>query len=136
MMKREPVVQEKLARDKPGFDGFAETDVVRDQQIDARQPQGFAQGQQLVGIKPDAGPERGLQQIAVGRGGGLQRIARRYAARTSGLSGAPRPTWDQVSSWIIRVPISRAALVTVDLRLFFSRIQRASGQAARCCHCD
>jgi hypothetical protein len=63
--------QEKLARDKPGFDGFAETDVVRDQQIDARQPQGFAQGQQLVGIKPDAGPERGLQQIAVGRGGGL-----------------------------------------------------------------
>ena len=36
----------------------------------------------------------------------FQRVARRYAARTSGLSGAPRPTWDQVSSWMIRGPIS------------------------------
>ena len=62
--------QQQLADDEPGLDGLAETDVVGDQQIDARQPQRLAQRQELVGVEPDAGPERRLQQIAVGGGGG------------------------------------------------------------------
>ena len=56
--------------DEPGLDGLAEADVVGDQQIDARQPQGLAQGKELIGVEPDAGAERRLQQIAVGGGGG------------------------------------------------------------------
>ena len=52
--------QQKLARDEPGFDRLAETDVVSDQEVDPRQPQGLAQRQQLVGIEPDTGAERRL----------------------------------------------------------------------------
>jgi hypothetical protein len=49
-------------------------------------------------IEPDAG----APAVVADR----QRIARRYAAGTSGLSGAPRPTCDQVSSWMTLAPIS------------------------------
>ena len=54
--------------DQPGLDRLAEADVVGDQQVDARKPQRLAQRQQLVGVEPDAGAERRLQQIAVGGG--------------------------------------------------------------------
>ena len=60
--------QQQLARDQPGFDRLAETDVVGDQEVDPRKSQGLAQRQQLVGVEPDAGAERRLQQIAVGGG--------------------------------------------------------------------
>src|SRR5205823_6246141 len=57
--------QEKLARDQAGFDGFDETDVVRDEQIDARQPQGFPQWFQLVGVKTDARSKGRLEQTRI-----------------------------------------------------------------------
>ena len=62
--------QQQLARDQARLDRLAEADVVGDQQVDARQPQRLAQRQQLVGVEPDAGTERGLQKIAVGSRGG------------------------------------------------------------------
>ena len=67
-MKIDAPPQQELARDQPGLDGLAETDVVGDQEVDARQAQRLAQRQQLVGIEPDAGAERRLQQVAVGGG--------------------------------------------------------------------
>jgi hypothetical protein len=51
--------QQKLARDQPGFHGLAETNVVRDQKIDARK-QRLAKRQELVGVEPDAGPGTAL----------------------------------------------------------------------------
>src|SRR3989442_13140657 len=46
--------QEKLASNQAGFDGFAETNVVCDEQIDARQPQRFPKRFQQVGVKTHA----------------------------------------------------------------------------------
>ena len=60
--------QQQLARDEAGLDRLAEADVVGDQEVDARKPQRLAQRQELVGVKPDAGTERRLQQVAVGGG--------------------------------------------------------------------
>jgi hypothetical protein len=53
--------QQKLAKDEPGLHGLAEADVVRDQQIDARKPQGLTQREELVRVEPDAGAKRRLQ---------------------------------------------------------------------------
>ncbi len=58
--------QQQLARDEASLDRLAQTDVVGDQQIHPRQPQRLSQRQQLIGIEPNAGAERRLQQIPVG----------------------------------------------------------------------
>ena len=63
--------QEQLAGDQAGLDGLAEAGVVGDEEIDARQPQGLAQRLHLVGVDRDAGAERGLKQVGVGRGGAV-----------------------------------------------------------------
>ena len=62
--------QEQLSNDQPGFHGLAEADIVCDQQIDARQLQRLGQGKKLVGVQPDARPERRLKQLPIRRGGG------------------------------------------------------------------
>jgi hypothetical protein len=59
--------EQELARDKPGLDGLTEPDVIRNEKVHPRQPQRLAQWKKLIGIKPDTGAERGLQEIAVGR---------------------------------------------------------------------
>ena len=63
--------QQQLAQDEAGLHGLAEPHIVGDQHIDARQPQGLAQGQELVGIEADASAEGGLEEVAVGGGGGI-----------------------------------------------------------------
>jgi hypothetical protein len=57
--------QQQVARDETGLNGFAETYVVRDQEVDTGKPQSFAERQKLVCIEPDARLKRRLQQIAV-----------------------------------------------------------------------
>jgi hypothetical protein len=67
----DPPPQQELAQDETGLYGLAETHVVGDQHIDARQAQRLAQRQKLVGIEPYAGAEGGLEQVAIGSGGGI-----------------------------------------------------------------
>ena len=60
------LAEEQLAGDQPGLDGLAQADVVGDEQVDPRQQQGLAQRLKLVGVEPDAGAERRLEQPGVG----------------------------------------------------------------------
>ena len=53
---------------RPGLDRFAEADVVGDEQVYARQPQGLAERLELVGVDADAGAERRLEKWRIGRG--------------------------------------------------------------------
>jgi len=46
----DPAAQQQLAQDQPGLDRLAQPHIVGDQQVDARQPQRLAQGEQLIGI--------------------------------------------------------------------------------------
>ena len=62
--------QQHLSNDQAGFDGLAEADVVGNQQIDARQIERLRQRKKLVGIQPDAGAKRRLEQLPIRRGGG------------------------------------------------------------------
>ena len=50
--------QQKLAQDQARFDGLAESNVVGDQEIDARQLQRLDEWQELIGIEADAGAKR------------------------------------------------------------------------------
>ena len=47
---------------------FAQPGIVGDEEIHARQPERLPQRLHLVGVDPDPGPERGLEEIRVGRG--------------------------------------------------------------------
>ena len=58
--------QQQLAGDQPRLDGLAEPGVVGDEQVDPRQPQRLAQRLHLVGVDPDAGAERRLEEVGVG----------------------------------------------------------------------
>ena len=60
--------QQQLARDEAGLDGLAEAGVVGDEEIHARQSEGLAQGLHLVGVDPDAGAKRRLEEVGVGGG--------------------------------------------------------------------
>jgi len=60
--------QQQLAGDEARFDGFAQADIVGDEQIDALQQQGFAQRFQLVGVQADASAEWRLKQVGIGGG--------------------------------------------------------------------
>ena len=63
--------QEQLAGDQARLDGLAEAGIVRDEEVDARQPQRLAQRLHLVGVNRDAGAERRLEQVGVRRGGAM-----------------------------------------------------------------
>jgi hypothetical protein len=62
------LAHEELAEDEPRLDGFAEPDIVRDEEVHARQGQGLAQGFELVGVDADARAEGALEEAR--RGGG------------------------------------------------------------------
>jgi hypothetical protein len=79
---------------------------------------------QLVGIEPDAGAEGRLQRIASAAVAERQRKAFTYAASTTGLSGAPRPTCDHASSSSTGADFS----VPEDLDLLALRIIGDAGQ--------
>ena len=64
----DPPAQQQLARDQAGLDRLAETDVVGDEEIDARQPERLSQRLELVGIDADAGSKRRLKELRIGRG--------------------------------------------------------------------
>jgi len=55
-----PPAQEQLARDKPRLYRFSEPYIIRNQEIYPGETQLFAEGQQLIGIQPNAGPKRRL----------------------------------------------------------------------------
>ena len=60
--------EEEFLGDEAGLDGLAEAGVVGDEQVDAGEAEGLPQGLHLVGVEPDAGAERRLEEIAVGGG--------------------------------------------------------------------
>ena len=62
--------QKQFARDEAGLDGLAEADVVGDQEVHARETEGLAKGEKLIGVQADAGAERRLKKVAIGGGGG------------------------------------------------------------------
>ena len=58
--------QEQLGEDQPGFDGLAQTDVVGQQQADARHAERLQQGDELVVLDADAAVERTRHRLAAG----------------------------------------------------------------------
>ena len=76
------LAQQQLAGDQPGLDGLAQADVVGDEQVHARQPQRLAQRLQLVGVDPDAGAERRLEEARVGRGDAVPAKGMEEGSRT------------------------------------------------------
>lgn len=66
----DPAAQQQLAQHQSRLHRLAQPHVVGDQQVHAREAQGLAQRQQLIGVEADAGAERRLEQIPLRRGGG------------------------------------------------------------------
>jgi len=64
------VAQQEFLRDQAGFDGLAQADVVCEQQVDAGCLDRSVDRFELVVLDRDAGPERGLEGLDVGRGDG------------------------------------------------------------------
>ena len=62
------LAQDQLAGDEPRFYRFSEAGVIGDEQVHPRQAEGAAKRLQLVGVEPDARPERGLEEARVGGG--------------------------------------------------------------------
>jgi hypothetical protein len=60
--------QQQFGGDETRFDGLAEADIVRDEEVHARQPQRLVERLQLIRVNADAGAERGLEEPGVGRG--------------------------------------------------------------------
>ena len=77
--------EQHLADDQAGLDRLAEADVVGDQQVDAREIERLRQRQELVGIQPDAGAKRRLEQLPVRRGGGAPFGRAKVGAETPGF---------------------------------------------------
>jgi hypothetical protein len=63
--------QKHLTENQTGFHRLAGSDIIGNQQIDARKTQGLPQGKKLVGVLVDAGAERSLEQIPIGSCGGI-----------------------------------------------------------------
>jgi len=59
--------QQEFGRDETGLDGLAEADIVRDEEVHARQPRRLVERFQLIRIDADAGSERGLEESGVRR---------------------------------------------------------------------
>ena len=87
--------QQQLAQDQTGLDRLPQANIVGDQEVDARQPQGLAQRQELVGIQPDAGTKWRLEQVPVGGGRGVPFQGAQVGREGDGVVGAvlrdPRP---------------------------------------------
>ncbi len=73
------LAQQQLARDQPRLDRLAETGVIGDEEVHAREPQRLAQRLHLVGVDLDPRSERRLEQVRVGRRDGAppQRVEER-----------------------------------------------------------
>ena len=67
----DPPAKQQFAHDQSRLDGLAGADVVGDQQIHPREAQRFLEGEKLIGVLMNAGPERRLEQVPVGRCGGV-----------------------------------------------------------------
>ena len=50
---------------RPAWTVLAESNVIRNEKVYSGQAQGFLQGKQLIGVKSNAGSERGLQEIGI-----------------------------------------------------------------------
>src|SRR5689334_19787156 len=50
------LAQQELARNQPGFDRLAQSDIIRDEKIDAWQPQSLSQRLKLICVEADSGP--------------------------------------------------------------------------------
>ena len=59
----DPLPHQQLADNEAGLDRLAEADVVRDEQVDAREQQRLAQRLELVGVDADARAVRRLEQL-------------------------------------------------------------------------
>ena len=59
------LAEQQLAGNQPGLDGFAKANVIGDEQVDPGEAQCLAKRLQLVGVEPDAGAERRLEQPRV-----------------------------------------------------------------------
>ena len=62
------LAKQQFAGDQPRLDRLAETDVVGDEEVHPRQPQGLAERLELVRVDPDSRSERGLEQVRVSGG--------------------------------------------------------------------
>ncbi len=62
------LAEQQLAGDQAGLDGFAQADVIGDEEVDPRQAECLAERLELVGIEADPGAEWGLEQPRVRRG--------------------------------------------------------------------
>src|ERR1700674_5147872 len=75
--------QEHFAENQTRFHRLTGADIVGNQQIDPRKPQGLPQRKELVSVLVDAGPEWGLEQVPIGGGRGIPaeraQIGREYA---------------------------------------------------------
>ncbi len=125
--------QQQLAGDETGLDGLAEPDVVGDEQVNARQPQRLAERLHLVGVNPDAGPERRLEQVGVGGGDAVpaQRVQERREAAgvVEAALGEVRPAFlreDPAVELVVPEDLQRPAL-----RVVVGAGQRHQRRAAR-----
>ena len=77
------MAQQQFLHHQTRFNSFAEADIIGNQEIDSRKPQGFSQWKKLIGVLVDPGPERGLEQVPIGGGRGIPperaQIGREYA---------------------------------------------------------
>jgi hypothetical protein len=66
----EALTQAQLLDDEAGFDSFAESDVVGDEEVGAGQLESLFEGRELMDklVERDAGAERGLEEAGVGGG--------------------------------------------------------------------
>ncbi len=82
--------QQQFAEHEAGLDRLAEPEVVGDQQVDPRQAQRLAKREQLIGIEPDAGAERRLEQVALGRSRGAPADGAQIGGEGRGIAPAAR----------------------------------------------
>ena len=61
------LAEQQFACDEPGFDRLAETGVIGDEQIHARQSRHLPERLHLIGVDLDAGAERRLEKVGVRR---------------------------------------------------------------------
>ena len=111
------LAQEQLTRNEARLDGLAETRVVGDEEVDARQAQRLAQRLHLVGVDLDPGAKRRLEEVRVGGGDAVpaQRVeeGREVPGRIESPRGEILPALlfqDPAVDLIVPVDIERLAL--------------------------
>ena len=113
---------------EPGLDRLSESDIVGDQQIDAGQPERLAQRQELIGIEPDAGAKRRLQQVAIRRGRGVPFEGAEIGGKDRRVIGAVAP---QPRPEIILEPPGADLRIPCDLQRLSLRIVRDARELQR-----